>query len=88
MGFDDEEDIPEYNKDREGEEERPSYVITVYNKKKKREESGNGLIEDIEVTENRQDTEEERKFTIVVEGGKFVGLPPEIAKQLESSGID
>jgi hypothetical protein len=34
---------PEFNKDREGEEERPSYVITVYGKQKQ----GNDMLDKI-----------------------------------------
>ena len=79
-------DYPEYNKDREEDEQRESYVITVKNKKKREivlDAHLNTVIEGA-----AEDEEEERKYTVLVDKTGFKGLPEELQKQLETSGFD
>lgn len=69
-------DYPEYNKDREEDEQRESYVITVKNKKKREivlDAHLNTVIEGA-----AEDEEEERKYTVMVDKTGFKGLPEEL----------
>lgn len=71
-------DLPEYGRDRDEDEERESYIITVKNKKKREivtmlEDDLHTIIEGDEV-----DEEEIRKYIVMVDKRGFQGLPEEL----------
>lgn len=78
-------DNMDYERDRT-EEERPSYIITMRNRKKRPVMHEDGLLAQIKEADIEE--EEQQRFTVVLENGTFVGLPEEIQKQLDASGID
>lgn len=70
----------DYDRDRT-EEDRPSYIISMRNRKRRPAQQEDGMLAQIKEADIEE--EEQRRFTVVLEGGEFVGLPEEIKKQLE-----